>query len=476
MKLADNLLYVLSMQLTWVLLRKILFHEYRGWRWADAVRVLLLTAVQMLMQELRLLPPVLLALDYLFTRRVYRESRREVAVKTVFTYATALCSTLACAIISDLVCGMVVRLPSDIMVTVGRCFCLSLMLLLLSRICRRRDMFHLVRRYSVGVLVVTMVLFLAALDVIRLPYEIKNREFYIFALFAVCTMAAVIIVWILREQAGAEKLAGMERELDRAKRELEDAARNRNALMSDNHALEKVIPAIRESYAQMKRRMEQAEWRSGKAHFAEELITKMETAEALHAQVKEGYDSAYYGCIPFSTTGIDLLDSAVIVSAREAYARGVKLECTVTHDISGMLEGEAAISVLELEQLLGNLLDNAVHAAEIGEETDRAVCCTIGYVSGTCCIKVSDTGSYFAPGILERLGAFGNTTDGRGVGYAHILRILAARRASLFIEEFVPPRASGIRKSISVRFDGGAKLEIMSPREDVKSGVRLLRE
>lgn len=395
-----------------------------------------------------LIPPIMIC-GYCLLAQMGRElPRKALIIEAAFTYAMMELLCIFCSFGAALLCTYVVHSQDYGSVTIVCAFLLMASWRFSVSIFKHRDFSALGERYSYGVLAIILTLFLTAFGVIHTPYTVINKPFYFLVLFVLCICFILLTVWAYREHK-------ILREQERRDRELEALARERDDLRSENHRLGKVLPSLEHQYGEL------AEWarhlceKEILTEFSEELQTKRHTVSQIRGALRERGGEGH-SMEPLTVqTGIDALDGVLSQAAQRASLAGIRFDCRVWTKADVLLCAPG-VTVLSIQQILSNLLDNALHTVELAGLEGRVVTCYMGQAEGGYQIEVLDSGAYFVPRILENLGRRGNTTDGNGIGLVHILEALAACNASLFISEFRTPHLGGAVKSVAVRFDGKA--------------------
>lgn len=110
------------------------------------------------------------------------------------------------------------------------------------------------------------------------------------------------------------------------------------------------------------------------------------------------------------------------------------------------------ISSIELIQIIGNLLDNAIRELLKTDINNRKVMLKLFETNGKFSLSIRDNAHEFSIEVLKGLGKERVTTSGSGYGYAEICEILAAVNASLSIKEQGQGENDHI-KVITIAFD-----------------------
>ena len=151
-------------------------------------------------------------------------------------------------------------------------------------------------------------------------------------------------------------------------------------------------------------------------------------------------------------TNIPQIDSLMSYMFAKAKKEDVRYELVLFGEVGPMTK--QVISLTDLSTLLADLCENAIMAAKDGGI--KKVLVTLGVYEGIYSLSVFDSGAFFEPKVLRRLGQAGNTTHadtgGSGIGLMTAVEIVNRYHASLTIQEFSSENRF-FTKKISVQFD-----------------------
>lgn len=161
----------------------------------------------------------------------------------------------------------------------------------------------------------------------------------------------------------------------------------------------------------------------------------------------------------FYSTGIELLDLLLQSKIIECMEQDIELNVFVNDEIDKDMK-RLGIGDGELTRMIGDLLQNAVHAVRKAEVSSRMILVVIargeeGYVE----FHIHDSGVPFPQKILDSFGQRGNTTWGTGNGIADLMETLNRVNASIQITHSPDPEDI-FTKEICICFDGKARVEL----------------
>jgi C4-dicarboxylate-specific signal transduction histidine kinase len=144
----------------------------------------------------------------------------------------------------------------------------------------------------------------------------------------------------------------------------------------------------------------------------------------------------------------DIIDNAVAIVRARSGAEGVCISCHVAPDVQN-----ASVDYLQIEQVLCNLLMNAVEATQ--ECAERRVDLDAIVEAGQLLITVTDTGIGLSPDLLGNLFEPFRTTkeNGTGLGLPICRTIVEAHGGRLWAEQSTD---SGAVLKMSIPIDAGS--------------------
>lgn len=464
--LLDKALYILSFQSAWLMMHRSLFKARRKLCAVLCVlRTVLLSCIQYyctVAVDTPLAPLVMMAAYFLLSLVEVRREARPLVVESAFTFVMTNMLSSVCDGVSAFLCGMVVYLPPHLLTTSVRLCIMTVCSLAVNRHFSAKDLKEMGQAYPLRIFITVFILFVAAACVLCAPYYVGNRNFCIFLIFAMVIAFLVSVEWASREHEVLEEKAAKEWKIAQMQQTISKLEDAKDKLEERNHAYGHVMPAIEQGYAKMQKKLEHINSPQYAFGLSEELNSRATELSQIRAMLMEQSAKAFYSGQTIVGTGIAVLDDALTAAVRKAGKADVKLCCQVTDPIEKVTRGDRAITPLDLLQVVSNLIGNAIHAAQKAAGSNRMVLCIIGCACDLHQIRILDTGDYFRPEVLEKLGERRNTTDGHGYGFPHILKALSNCRASLTLEEFDKPRAEGYTKCITICFDGRANVNVRS--------------
>ena len=162
------------------------------------------------------------------------------------------------------------------------------------------------------------------------------------------------------------------------------------------------------------------------------------------------------------TTGITLLDSHLQHYIMECARKNIVMDVFVSEPIVHDMQ-ELKIAQLQMHNIMGDMIRNAIRAIERENKTDGKVLVIIGKKETGMEIVVYDNGQMIPEVVLEKFGERGVTTGGTGNGLADLMNLLDMYDGSLVIEE-KDASSSAYTKGIHLVFDGKCRRELYTVR------------
>ena len=162
------------------------------------------------------------------------------------------------------------------------------------------------------------------------------------------------------------------------------------------------------------------------------------------------------------TTGITLLDSHLQHYIMECARKNIVMDVFVSEPIVHDMQ-ELKIAQLQMHNIMGDMIRNAIRAIERENKTDGKVLVIIGKKETGMEIVVYDNGQMIPELVLEKFGERGVTTGGTGNGLADLMNLLDTYDGSLVIEE-KDASSSAYTKGIHLVFDGKCRRELYTVR------------
>lgn len=162
------------------------------------------------------------------------------------------------------------------------------------------------------------------------------------------------------------------------------------------------------------------------------------------------------------TTGITLLDSHLQHYIMECARKNIVMDVFVSEPIEDDMR-ELKIAQLQVHNVMGDMIRNAIRAIERVNKTDGKILVIIGKKEADMEIVVYDNGQMIPELVLEKFGERGVTTGGTGNGLADLVDLLNMYDGSLVIEE-KDASSSAYTKGIHLVFDGKCRRELYTVR------------
>ncbi len=163
-------------------------------------------------------------------------------------------------------------------------------------------------------------------------------------------------------------------------------------------------------------------------------------------------------------TGVVFVDALLEAYYDRAHGEDISFDVRVFDSPLQLLRMHL-IPQMKLEELLGDLLANALHAIERKPiRFDEAIEVDMGVTDdGAYEIDIYDTGEPFPQFILEDFGKRGLTTGGTGEGLANMLEILRGHGIALKISEY-DGELGEFSKCLTLRFSGNYEVTLDTER------------
>lgn len=307
-------------------------------------------------------------------------------------------------------------------------------------ICRaKRTVVQFATRYAIGVLILSGSLFTLAYELIQGREAMTNREFNQFVTGVIAFCYAVAIFNCLNER--------------KKQREIQKLLCEIKTLSAQIHKTKETIPAYHTRLRELKGMADSFE----KEAIAQEIASITEEFAALSDSIK-GRSRQEFLTHPLPSTGLSIVDAQLTNEQLEASRHKIDFECSVGAPLTTLI-GRYPIPVPELQQIIGDLVSNAIKQTALSGTEEKQVQIFLGDTSDGYRIQVYDTAAPFSPDILSRIGERGVSTGGTGNGIPDIIEAVRPYRASLVIQEYAPG-ADDFTKSVSVVFDGAAQARI----------------
>ncbi|MCL2248084.1 MAG: hypothetical protein FWC13_02325 [Oscillospiraceae bacterium] len=330
---------------------------------------------------------------------------------------------------------------------------------LLFRIKRFKNGFpFLFEKYAIIVALVVAGLILFLVSLIGAPHDAYMSNYTFFFLVAgVIIAGAVIIIWVRRgikafynRRMKEHSIETLEQELIEKDMEIRRLMEQNNILRTESHKINHRIAALEHGVSSMVQKMQDSEISSNTQN---ELSDTLSSIQKVLDNYQEGI-SKIKGINLLPSTKISMLDNIFDYFFAQCEANNIGFILKVCGSIPFMVE--QLISQSSLETLIGDHLQNAVTAVNLGDNAFRNILAVLGLIDGHYVFSVFDSGIPFEVDTLVRLGAEPVTTHidtgGSGIGFMTTFETIREYGASLVISEKKPVTAD-YSKSITIRFD-----------------------
>jgi signal transduction histidine kinase len=191
-----------------------------------------------------------------------------------------------------------------------------------------------------------------------------------------------------------------------------------------------------------------------RADAAEALAKAEAEARRVRETLERVRDYVSSGRVELSSVDIEAVTTKIVaLLGREAHARGVRIETIGTPHLPAV-----HCDAIQVEQLLLNLIGNAVDAAGLGKDRQGRVRVHLLQRRDRLAVVVEDNGPGVAPQVADRLFEPFETTkrNGMGLGLTLARQIVEAHAGSLSWENLPSP---GARFRVELRIDGPPRHE-----------------
>lgn len=294
-------------------------------------------------------------------------------------------------------------------------------------------------RHYTKIMITFGILFITSYSVLADRRFEEHYALGIYALVVLALFGTILFMWAkdTREQQKIE----------------EDQSKHIEELVRRAHKYKSVIPAVeRDLWMEQKRLLKEHRWEA-----AAEVGCALDEVSTLRREtsadsMREMLEAS------FSTTGLLLLDSQLQGAREDGAELGVVLDCVVTEPAADLVK-QGLLGQFQLQQMVGDLVDNALRAVRLQKGEDKRVLLILGETREGYQIRICDTGLPFPVEILREFGKRGLTTGGTGHGLADLCEIMAACGGSIRVEEY---GEGAFTKAISLTMDGRVTLSVHS--------------
>lgn len=302
-------------------------------------------------------------------------------------------------------------------------------------------------KYYTGIMTAFGVLFIISHGILANRETEQQREFYIYILAISALVGLILIMWA----KGTYEQQKIE----------EAQSKHIEELVRDAHQYKEVIPAVEWKLITMRDAVAAGEHNWA---MAEELGIAIEEVRAMRRGFSRESVVKLAEEQDFTSTGLLLLDGQLQMKRQEAAGEGIAFDCVVTSP-AAVLVKEGVLDQFRLQQVIGDLLRNALRAIRAGGGEDRRMLLVLGETQEGYQIKLCDTGLPFPEEVLRNFGRRGLTTGGSGHGLADLCEIMARCGGSIQVTEH---EAGSFTKTITLTMDGRAVLSVSSPLAGVE--------
>lgn len=216
------------------------------------------------------------------------------------------------------------------------------------------------------------------------------------------------------------------------------------------HKYRKIIPAMEMSVMELLQNNEELD-STELRHKAESLQIQL---DEIHAERDNLFDNYQKQTIASTQTGLHTVDAMLALMEKRAKQDWIRYKMQIAQDIKEL--SLMSIKETDLLHLLGDLIENAIHAVNATDTKDILI--HIGKLNNCLLLEVSDSGIAFDIQTYQHFGNESYTTHtengGTGTGLMDIWSIKKKYKASLYIYEYETSSNNIFTKKISFLFDG----------------------
>lgn len=303
---------------------------------------------------------------------------------------------------------------------------------------------------------ISILLVLCILSNVLFPKDISNHSTLVCCILIIIFPILLLYYWRHRiTQTYLENMRRLEilnyentiTDKDKHIKELED---NNAYLGRIIHKYRKIIPAMEMSVMELLQNNEGLD--------ATELKQKAESLQIqldeIHAERDSMFDNYQKQAIASTQTGLHTVDAMLALMEKRAKQDWIRYKMQITPDIKELSLN--SIKETDLLHLLGDLIENAIHAVNATDTKDILI--HLGKLNNCLLLEVSDSGIAFDIQTYQYFGNEAYTTHtedgGTGTGLLDVWSIKKKYKASLYIYEYETYSNNIYTKKISFLFDG----------------------
>lgn len=296
-------------------------------------------------------------------------------------------------------------------------------------------------KYYARIMIAFETLFITLYGGIVVHQVEQRRAFGVYSLAAFVLFCIILFMWA-RGTSEQQKIE-------------EEQSKHIDDLVRRAHKYKEVVPSTaRELRRIQKQMLAEHRWEE-----AEEIGIAIDEVASLGETISADSMRELSEEPDFSTTGLRLLDSQLQNEQETAAEEGIHFSCMVTSPAAFLVKS-GLIDQFHLQQMVGDLVRNAIRAVRLREGKDKRLLLIMGQSPEGYQIKLCDTGVPFPPEMLRHFGQRGLTTGGSGHGLADLREIMERCKGSITVTEY--GEESSYTKAISLVMDGQGMLRIHS--------------
>lgn len=272
----------------------------------------------------------------------------------------------------------------------------------------------------------------------------------------------ILIVWWRKVITSNYKSLVTEKEAKQNKKALKELKSVNKELTAQNERLSKVIHRDNKLIPAMLLAVKRVIY-EGQSKNADEIYAQLQSLAEGRADLIEDYKSDRD---PLPQTGNASIDSVLTLVSAAAKRKGINFKLDCNPEAVALLSA-AGKSVTDLDTIIADLCENAVHAAQ--SAIDPHICVVLEVSDGDIPrLCFYDNGAHFNPEVIKNFGVARFTTrkteGGSGIGLFTLFEILKKYNASFCLDE--TPH-NNYTKCVKITFDGLGEYSVKSVRKEV---------